>query len=101
MARTNYKAPLKTREQVNYLEANKKVVFNEISKDDAEHLLYEHNYINVISPFKHRFARKTKKGKYFAIHKIGISMITPLNLQITILHILKSAKSIRSFFQKS
>ena len=51
-----YKKPKTVKEQVEYLKQNKKVVFNSISEEDAEKILYEHCYINVITPYKHRFA---------------------------------------------
>jgi Abi-like protein. len=47
-----YKPSLTVEEQVEYIEKNKRVVFNEISKEKAMEILYIHNYINVVSPFK-------------------------------------------------
>ena len=55
--RTTYKKPKTVQELVEYLEQNKKVTYNDISKKDAEKILYEHCYINVITPYKHCFAR--------------------------------------------
>ncbi len=60
--RNTYKKPLKLDEQTNYIRQNKKVVFGNISEEDAQVLLYEDNYINLITPFKHRFAKKRKDG---------------------------------------
>ena len=57
MNEIKYKKPLSIEEQVDYLEKNKHVVYNECSKDKAMQYLYCHNYINVISPFKENFAR--------------------------------------------
>ena len=57
MSNIKYKKPLTIEEQVDYLEKNKHVVYNITSKDEAKVYLYNHNYINVISPFKERFAR--------------------------------------------
>lgn len=48
-------------EMINYLEQNKKVIFKKMNKEEAKNILYIHNYINVITPFKHHFA-KTFKG---------------------------------------
>ena len=54
----NYK-PIKTlEEQVDYIESNKKVTYANISKEQAKEILYTHSYINVITPYKHRFALK-------------------------------------------
>jgi len=60
--KTSYKKPLTIDEQVEYLQAKKRVVYNTMSKEDAKEQLYEHAYINSITPFKHRFARKDKNG---------------------------------------
>ena len=57
-----FKKPLTVAEQVNYLESNKRVTYNTISKEQAKEILYTHNYINVISPFKYNFARKNDNG---------------------------------------
>lgn len=57
-----YKQPLTVQQQVDYLEKNKNVVYNDISKSDAEEYLSANNYINVISPFKYCFADKDSKG---------------------------------------
>ena len=75
----NYKHPLSNAEQVNYIEENKNVVYNQYSKEKAIQYLYEHSYINVITPFKHRFAEKDKKtgiplrdglGNHIYTHKV-------------------------------
>ena len=55
-----YKPSKTVKEQVEYLESNKRVVFNEISKKEAEEILFKYGYINVITPYKHRFAKKDK-----------------------------------------
>ena len=60
--RTTYKSPLTIDQQVDYLQNQKRVVYNTISKDDAKEILYTDNYINVISPFKHYFAKLKKNG---------------------------------------
>lgn len=49
-----FKPPLTLEEQVNHLELKKHVIFEEISKKEAADYLFEHNYINVISPFKYK-----------------------------------------------
>ena len=62
MDEIKYKKPLSIEEQVDYLEKNKHVVYNECSKDKAMQYLYCHNYINVISPFKENFARRDENN---------------------------------------
>lgn len=57
----NYKHPLTIQQQTEYLKKHKRVVYNQISEKEAQEILYTHNYINVITPFKYRFARKNKK----------------------------------------
>lgn len=62
MDEIKYKKPLSIEEQVDYLEKNKRVVYNECDKEQAKKILLRYNYINVITPYKHRFALKNKKG---------------------------------------
>ena len=62
MDEIKYKKPLSIEEQVDYLEKNKHVVYNECDKEQAKEILLRYNYINVITPYKHRFALKNKKG---------------------------------------
>ncbi len=57
-----YKKPLTIKEQVNYLKDVKRVVYNFINKETAEKILYRFNYINIITPFKHRFFKTDKSG---------------------------------------
>lgn len=61
--KTTYKKPLTAKEQISYLEENKRVVYHDISKEEAESILLQNNYINVITPYKHRFAKKGASGK--------------------------------------
>ena len=58
---TVYKKPLTLSGQVQYLEDTKNVTYNIITKKEAEQILLTHCYINVITPFKHRFALKNRK----------------------------------------
>lgn len=62
MNEIKYKKPLSIEEQIDYLEKSKSVVYNKCSKEEARHILYKYNYINVISPFKYYFAEKDTKG---------------------------------------
>lgn len=50
MNEIKYKKPLSIEEQIDYLEKSKSVVYNKCSKEEARHILYKYNYINVISP---------------------------------------------------
>ncbi|MBR3308282.1 MAG: Abi family protein [Lachnospiraceae bacterium] len=52
-----YKPPLTITEQIARLKSKKRVVFNCIDETSASSILYKSNYINVISPFKHCFAK--------------------------------------------
>lgn len=61
------KEPKTIEEQIEYLKEDKRVVFNDISEEDARIILEKYGYINVISPFKYHFAKK-EKGR---IIKIG------------------------------
>ncbi|MCH4222726.1 MAG: hypothetical protein LKF62_04980 [Solobacterium sp.] len=56
--RSTYKNPLTVKQQADYLEQNKRVIFGSVNRNDAEQYLYEHCYINVITPFKHCFAKR-------------------------------------------
>lgn len=58
-----YKKPLTIDQQVDYLEKTKRVVYKKVSKEESKEFLYTHNYINVISPFKHCFCKIEKNGK--------------------------------------
>ena len=57
-----YKKPLSTIEQIEYLSKNKRIVFEETIK--SRDLLLRYNYINVVSPFKHIFARNNSNDPY-------------------------------------
>ena len=48
MNEIKYKKPLSIEEQIDYLEKSKSVVYNKCSKEEARHILYKYNYINVI-----------------------------------------------------
>lgn len=58
-----YKHPLTLQQQTEYLKKHKRVIYNQISEKEAQEILYTHNYINAITPFKYRFARKNKKNQ--------------------------------------
>ena len=57
-----FKEPKTVKEQIDYLKKEKRVVFNTITEEEATVILEKYGYINVITPFKHRFAKK-EKGK--------------------------------------
>lgn len=65
---TKYKKPLLVNEQTKYLKDNKRITFNNISELNAQNILLNYNYINVISPFKYNFARKDKGGSVIKIN---------------------------------
>lgn len=58
----NYKTPLELEEQIEYLKSTKRVVFNRISQEEAKTILAKYGYINVITPFKYKFALRDKDG---------------------------------------
>lgn len=52
-----YKPAKTLDQQVDYLNSKKRVQFNLIDEDEAKEILLRYNYINVISPFKYKFAK--------------------------------------------
>lgn len=64
---TKYKVPKTIKEQIEYLSDNKKVIFNEMEMEKYEVLLHKRNYINLISPFKHKFAKSDESDEYMSI----------------------------------
>lgn len=57
-----YKTPKTLDEMIQHLKNSKNIVFNDISEENAKTILYKYNYINVITPFKYKYA-KNEKGK--------------------------------------
>lgn len=57
-----FKEPKTIDEQIEYLKQDKRIVFNDISINEAKNVLTKYGYINVISPFKYFFAEKDKNG---------------------------------------
>ena len=55
-----FKKPLTLDEMIVHLKKKKRVVFKKISEEEAKEILYKYNYVNIITPFKHRFAVKYK-----------------------------------------
>ena len=58
-----YKSAKTLDEQIDYLSTNKRVKFNIESEDNAKEKLLRYNYINVITPFKHNFAKKNRNNE--------------------------------------
>lgn len=54
---SSYKSSKKLNEQIEYLEHNKRIQFDNINVKEAKEVLLRYNYINVITPFKHHFAK--------------------------------------------
>ena len=52
-----YKSAKTLEEQIEYLKSNKRVRFNIIDEKSAKDILFKYNYINVISPYTHHFAK--------------------------------------------
>lgn len=55
-----FKEPKTINEQIEYLKSDKRVVFNDISESEAKEIPAKYGYINLITPFKHHFAKKKK-----------------------------------------
>ena len=62
MDEIKYKPAKKLDEQIEYLKSDKRVKFNVINEENAKKILFRYNYINVITPFKHQFAKKDSNG---------------------------------------
>lgn len=52
-----YKECLKVEDLVERMREKKKIQYNKISKSQAQRILIMNNYINVVTPFKHYFAK--------------------------------------------
>jgi len=61
---TYYKKPKQLDEQIEILKLQKNVVFKRISEEEAKEHLFLINYINLISPFKHHFAKKSNNNPF-------------------------------------
>ncbi len=75
-----YKPAKTILEQLDYLNKNKRVQFNEMNRDFAGDKLLEYNYINVITPFKHKFAKLNEKKE---VEKIKGSHIYERNVEFS------------------
>ena len=75
-----YKPAKTILEQLDYLNKNKRVQFNEMNRDSAGDKLLEYNYINVITPFKHKFAKLNEKKE---VEKIKGSHIYERNVEFS------------------
>lgn len=62
-----YKKAKILEEQIEYLKENKRVQFNVINEEDAKDILFKYNYINVITPYKHRFAKLNNKKEVIKV----------------------------------
>ena len=58
---STYKPAKTLDEQIKYLKENKRVCFNIIDEKHAKDILFKYNYINIITPFKHHFAKLSNK----------------------------------------
>lgn len=64
----DYKPSKKIKEQLDYLEEKKRVKFINMDRGTAGDKLLEYNYINVITPFKHKFAKCDSKKQVVKIN---------------------------------
>lgn len=67
-----YKPAKKLDEQIEHLRMNKRVQYHLMDETEAKDKLLRYNYINVISPFKHHFAKKDKKHKVIKINNAHV-----------------------------
>lgn len=66
---SNMYKPAKTlNEQLEYLNKNKRVQFNDIDENKAKEILFKYNYINVITPYKHHFAKLDEKKEVIKVN---------------------------------
>lgn len=63
-----YKPAKTLEEQIEYLRNNKRVQFNIIDEKNAKDILFKYNYINVISPYKHHFAKLNSKKEVIKVN---------------------------------
>ena len=64
----DYKPSKKIKEQLDYLEEKKRVRFINMDRNTAGNKLLEYNYINVITPFKHKFAKCDSKKQVVKVN---------------------------------
>lgn len=64
----DYKPSKKIKEQLDYLEEKKRVRFIDMDRNTAGDKLLEYNYINVITPFKHKFAKCDSKKQVVKVN---------------------------------
>lgn len=63
-----YKPAKTLSQQIEYLHSTKRVQFNIIDEEKAKKILLRYNYVNVISPFKHHFAKKNEKNEIIKLN---------------------------------
>lgn len=64
----SYKPAKTLSQQVQYLHDTKRVQFNDIDENEAKEILLRYNYVNVITPFKHHFAKKDKSNEVVKVN---------------------------------
>lgn len=62
-----YKPAKNISEQIQYLNEKKRVQYNNMDKDSASDKLLRFNYINIITPFKHKFAQLNDKKEVIKV----------------------------------
>ena len=74
-----YKPAKTLDEQIKYLKENKKVCFNIITEKQAKDILFRYNYINVITSFKHHFAKLSNKNEVIMYMKMMLNLVDIMN----------------------
>lgn len=93
-----YKPAKTLDEQIKYLKENKKVCFNIITEKQAKDILFRYNYINVITPFKHHFAKLSNKNE--VIKKMEIMYMKMMLNLVNIMNCIKVKEKNIRLFQK-
>lgn len=95
---STYKPAKTLDEQIKYLKENKRVCFNTIDERHAKDILFKYNYINIITPFKHHFAKLSNKKE--VIKEMEIMYMKEMQNLVNIMNYTKMNVKIILSFQK-
>ena len=63
-----YKTAKTIKKQIEYLKTSKRITFIKVDENEASEKLLRNNYINIITPFKHKFAKKNTKQEVIKVN---------------------------------
>lgn len=63
-----YKPAKSIKEQIQYLNEKKRVQFNDMNIEKSGDKLLRYNYINIITPFKHKFAKLNNRKEVIKVN---------------------------------